>query len=75
MHYFILQIPQQITLMELPSLASETASFSFKSFETIFFKTFFKLFDIFPSTVAVAANSHRNKTRKGSIPAGRPYNC
>ena len=54
------QLPQYITLIELPSLASATASFSFKSFETIFFKTFFRLFDIFPSTMAVAANIQRN---------------
>ena len=49
------------TLIELPSLASATASFSLRSFETIFFKTFLRLFDIFPSTAAVAAAIERNK--------------
>ena len=41
--------------MEFPSFASATANVSFISLETIFFNAFFKLFDILPSTVAVAA--------------------
>ena len=52
------------TLIEFPSFASATASFSFKSLDTIFFKTFFKFFDNLPSTAAVAAKDEWSQWSK-----------
>ena len=44
-----------LTLMTFPSLASTTASSSWASFATTLFKSFFRLLDILPSTMAVEA--------------------
>lgn len=48
-----------LTLMTPPSFASLIASCSWASLATTFLRTFFKVFPIFPSTIAVAAEQEK----------------
>lgn len=54
---------QNTTLMIPPSLASDTANSSCMSLDATFFSIFFNVFDILPSTAAVAAIMIRTQER------------